>query len=100
MHQKSFHPRSTKESIAYGQALRLKRICTDDADFWEAASKLESDLIKRGYDQTKITEEIEKAALKERRTLLTYNEKIEDRRIPLVVTYDNRLPDIKKIVNV
>ena len=99
VHQKSFHPRSTKESIAYGQALRLRRICTDDVDFREAATKLELDLIKRGYDRTKTAGEIEKAARKERRELLTYNERSEDRRIPLVVTYDNRLPDIKKIVN-
>ena len=99
VHQKSFHPTSTKEAIAYGQALRLRRICTDDADFREATSKLESDLTKRGYDRTKTAGEIERAALKERRALLTYNERSEDRRIPLVVTYDNRLPDIKKIVN-
>ena len=30
---------------------------------------------------------------------MTYNERSEERRIPLVVTYDNRLPDIRKIVN-
>ena len=35
----------------------------------------------------------------DRESLLTYRERSEDRRIPLVVTYDNRLPDIRNIVN-
>ena len=47
VHQKSYHPKSTKESIAYEQALRLRRICTEESNFWEAASKLESDLTNR-----------------------------------------------------
>ena len=51
------------------------------------------------YQQKRLAEEIKKAAVKDRQSLLTYNERREDRRIPLVVTYDNRLPDIKKIVN-
>ena len=99
VHSKSYHPRATKEAIAYGQALRLRRICTEDSDFWEAANKLESDLTKRGYDRNKIAGEIQRAASKERQSLLTYKEKTEDRRIPLVLTYDNRLPNVREIIN-
>ena len=48
VHSKSYHPQATKEAIAYGQALRLRRICNEEADFREAANKLKSDLVKRG----------------------------------------------------
>ena len=99
VHSRSYHPRSSKEAIAYGQALRLKRICTDDKDFWEAAKKLRIDLVNRGYNDKKIREDISRAAALDRSTLLTYKEKESNSRIPLVVTYDERLPGIKKILD-
>lgn len=33
LHRKSNHPRHTKEKIAYGLALRAKRICSLDTDY-------------------------------------------------------------------
>ena len=35
LHAKSYHPKSTKDSIAFSQATRLKRICTEEAEFRE-----------------------------------------------------------------
>ena len=99
VHSRSYHPQSTKDAIAYGQALRLRRICTKEEDFRKAASKLTTDLVNRGYNKSKITKEIERAAEIDQRTLRTYKEKATDRRIPLVVTYDSRLPKIKEVVN-
>ena len=99
VHSKSYHPQATKEAIAYGQALRLRRICTEEADVWEATRKLKSDLIKRGYDADKIAEDIERAATKDRQSLRTYKEKTKDQRIPLVLTYDDRLPKVREIVD-
>ena len=55
--------------------------------------------MNRGYNDTKIQEEINRAAALERNTLLTYKEKEPNTRIPLVVTYDQRLPEIKKILD-
>ena len=99
VHSKSFHPQSTKNAIAYGQALRLRRICTEEDDFREAASKLSADLVKRGYDEQKIARDIMRAAEKDQRSLRTYNEKNRDQRIPLVITYDNRLPRIRDVID-
>ena len=99
VHSRSFHPRATKEAIAYGQALRLRRICTEDADFWEAANKLRTDLVKRGYKEEKISEDINRAASMDRKSLRTYKEKEPSSRIPLVVTYDDRLPKINEILD-
>ena len=98
LHRKSYHPQSTKESIAYSQATRLRRICTEDSDFKEASERLKSDLAKRGYNEEKIESEIGRAAALDRRTLRTYKEKTRSDRIPLVVTYDKRLPRIKEIL--
>ena len=64
----------------YGQALRLRRICTEDGDFWEAAERLRSDLVNRGYDVNKTCDEINRAAVLDRRSLQTYKEKVSTNR--------------------
>ena len=55
LHAKSYHPKSTKEAIAYERVTRLRRICMDDKDFWKAADKLCNDLVKRGYREDQIS---------------------------------------------
>ena len=75
LHRKSYHPSSTKKSIAFSQACRLRRICTDLTDFWEHANKLKNDLVARGYKEHEVSREIQRAAELDRRTLLTYKEK-------------------------
>ena len=86
VHAKSYHPKSTKEAIAYGQATRLRRICTKETDFWEAADQLRDDLVKRGYKEERISKEINRAAVKDRNELMTYKERKKNNRTPLVVT--------------
>ena len=98
LHSKSYHPKATKESIAYSQATRLKRICTEEDDFKQAANRLKEDLTKRGYKEEKISEEIHRASTQNRETLLTYKEREDNKRIPLVVTYNRRLPKLKPIL--
>jgi hypothetical protein len=98
LHGRSYHPRSTIDSIAYSQATRLKRICSEDQDFWELAEKLKKDLVNRGHNESKVSEEINRAANVNREALLTYKEKTESNMIPLVVSYNKRLPNLKKIL--
>lgn len=98
LHSKSYHPKSTKDSIAFSQATRLKRLCTEDVEFREATDRLKKDLINRGYKEEKITEEINRASIQNRETLLTYKERESNNRTPLVVTYNRRLPKLKNIV--
>jgi hypothetical protein len=99
LHSKSYHPDKTKRSIAYSQATRLRRICTDISDFWLHADKLKTDLTNRGYDPNALSREIERAANCDRASLLTYKDKPPMSRIPLIVTYNEKLPDLKKIIN-
>ena len=99
LHSKSYHPESTKKSIAYSQAARLRRICTNTDDFWLHANKLKQDLMNRGYDQAILSREIDRAANQDRASLLTYKERAASNRIPLIVTYNQNLPDLKGILN-
>ena len=45
----SSHPYSCKSSIPYSQFLRLRKICSDDADFDIEAAKMETFFTARGY---------------------------------------------------
>jgi hypothetical protein len=99
LHSNSYHPSSTKRSIAYSQATRLRRICKSDEDFWSHAANLQKDLVNRGYKEETVSSEINRAAMQERSALLTYKEKSSSNRIPLIVTYNRTLPDLNNIVN-
>ena len=66
-----------KVSIAYSQATRLRRIFTEKSDFLEAAERLKNDLTRRGYNQQKVSEEINRAAVQNRQTLLSHKVKEE-----------------------
>ena len=70
LHAKSYHPGATKTSIAFSQASRIRRICTNDDDFWTHANQLRKDLVNRGYNESTLSREIDRAAGMERATLL------------------------------
>lgn len=84
----SFHPHHIKSSLIYSQAIRLKRICSDPVDFEHRIHDLSMQLIDRGYPLSLIKEQIAKARLATRESLLRYNRKREsDNRIPFVVKH-------------
>lgn len=99
LHAKSYHPKSTKEAISFSQASRLRRICTEKNDFLELAEKLKNDLVNRGHNSDKVSAEINRAGNMNRDLLLTYKPKVETNRTPLIVTYNKRLPNLKKIID-
>ena len=99
LHAKSYHPNSTKEAIAFSQALRIKRICTDETDFEKNSQKLMNDLLDRGHKKEVLQQGINKASNINRSELLKYKEKTPSDRIPLIVTYNKKLPKIKDIID-
>ena len=99
LHSKSYHPNSTKRSIAFSQASRLRRICTTLDDFWTHAKQLKKDLLNRGYKEDDLSREIARAAELDRSSLLTYKEKPTSNRIPMIVTYNRSLPNMKGILD-
>ena len=45
----SSHPNSCKSSIPYSLFLKLRKICSDDADFDIEAARMETSFATRGY---------------------------------------------------
>ena len=68
---KSCHLRHVKETIPYGQALRLRRICILDNIFDEQIKELKRNLDKKGFKKDKISVQCKKA--KAKKALLVQN---------------------------
>ena len=63
------HPEHTKRSIVYNQALRIKRVCSQESDFNEHSLNLRSWFLKQGYPDKIINTEMSKVKFKERDTI-------------------------------
>ena len=59
-----------KNSIAYGEAIRLKRICSDENDLQRNLVSLESWLVNKSYRAEKARPAIQKINLIDRANLL------------------------------
>ena len=99
LHAKSYHPKCTKETISYSQALRIKCICSDESDYQYNSEKLLSELVERGYQTDTMKKNIEKANNVKREDLLNYKVKTPNTKIPLIVTCNKNLPKMKQIVD-
>ena len=99
LHAKSYHPKSTIDALPYGQALRFKRICSDDNDFTDKCKILAKDLENRGHNKSVIEKGINKAKEMKREELLKYKENRRTQRIPLIITFDKRLPNLKEKID-
>ena len=99
LHSKSEHPNSTKKSIAYSQALRLNKICYNRSDLHNNCERLLNTLTKRGYNKTDTTTQINRAITIPRNELLNQIKTSNTERLPLTVTYNRTLLDLKTIID-
>ena len=98
--QHFYHPNSLKNNIPYGQALRLKKICTNEADYHKSLTDLEQAFLKRGYQKNHLANQFQKASSKERSDLLSYKDKPEqERNLLFITTYNKSLPRIRYALN-
>ena len=101
MHQylavSSCYPRHCKQAIPYGQVLRLRRICSEEHQFKQRTTELKQYLIRRGHNPAQVQQSIDKAAAVPRESALQPSEKRKNNRVPLVPTYDPRLPRLSEI---
>ena len=58
LHYASSHPNHTKRSIVYSQALRVKRICSEEKDLEHPAHEMGSWFPKRPYPNKNFDEEL------------------------------------------
>ena len=70
LHKKSCHPWHTKKAIPYGQALRFRRICSEDRQFQERVGELAGWLKDRGYEESLVNEQIDRVRRLDRTALL------------------------------
>ena len=91
LHKKSCHPWHTKKAIPYSQALKYRRICSDDRQFKEHVGKLAGWLKDRGYEESLVNQQIDRVRRLDRETLLENagNRKTNEgraERVPLMTT--------------
>ena len=61
LHKLSCHPPHCKSTIAYSQALRLRRICSNGDTYLRRAIELKEYLVKRGYKREEVQQQIDRA---------------------------------------
>ena len=87
LHATSCHRAVCKILIAYGQAIRLKIICSDKNDLQQKLVSLESWLVNIGYRAEKVRLEIQKINLIDQANLLIKTPKHQENSITLVLTF-------------
>ncbi|PIK55475.1 hypothetical protein BSL78_07635 [Apostichopus japonicus] len=99
LHSSSCHPRHCKSGIAYSQALRLRRICSNNSSFIRHTDALEKHLIARGHSARRVREAIQRVRSLSRSSTLAVKDKKGrdcDNKLPLVVTFHPNLPPFRK----
>jgi len=95
----SCHPNSCKRGIPFGQALRIRRICSTDELFEKRAREFCGYLIERGYNPEFVRKEIDRARRVPREDTLRDKQPVTNQRIPFVATFHPALPNIAKILH-
>ena len=70
LHYNSCHPGHCKQSILYGEALRIKCICSRSMDYDGRVRDLKGFLVSRGYKDNVVQNQIEKTTKVWREDLL------------------------------
>ena len=91
LHYNSEHPNHMKNSIPYAQALRYRRIISDDTILDKELITLADSFISRGYPPTIVDQQIGKIHSLRRSELIQYKEKnsAEIDFTPYVLTFSN-----------
>ena len=90
----SCHPNHTKRTIPFSLALRLRRICSTDTFFNQRCKELIAYLVKRGYNQSFLTKEINRVrCIPRHETLKPREQNSNANRVPFVITFNPALPN-------
>ena len=73
LHRTSCHPSHTKKGIPYSQALRIRRICSEETFFDKKVGDLKTWLLARGYKENEVDSQVARVRLKNRVALLDTN---------------------------
>ena len=98
LHADSAHPRHLLKNLPYSQALRMRRICSQDEVLHESNNALLQQFQERGYPRDLIESQIERATNTPREQTLQISTKNTSTRIPLITTFNDSLPPLSKII--
>ena len=99
LHRNSAHPNPLLKSIPFGQALRVKRICSDEEEYKTSIKQLKESFLKRGYRNEEINQQLDRANNVERDSLFESKTKTPNNRVMLITKYNRTNPDLKKILD-
>ena len=103
MHKKSFHPWHTNKAIPFSQALRIRRICSDENIFQSRLAYLKGWFKGRGYEAYFVQQQIGRVRGLDREVLINARDKQEDQeregRVPLVTTYHKAITSMIGVAN-
>lgn len=97
----SFHPESCKKGIIYSQALRYRRIITNNEKLTEELNKLRDNLLRRGYNLSNIQNQFSKAIQHTQHELIFKDKPPNNetsRLLPFIVPFDNTTIQIGAIL--
>jgi len=97
LHHKSAHPNPLLKSIPFGQALRVKRICSEEDEYKSSIKQLKDSFLQRGYKGGEIDQQLERANNVKRESLFENKTKNPSSRVMLITKYNRTNPDLKKI---
>ena len=100
LHKQSFHPETRKQSVIYSQALRYRRIITNNETLETKLEQLKINLIKRGYSIQEINQQFQKVKQLSQTDALFGNSKRkkQGRILPFIIPFDKNTSQINKIL--
>ena len=94
LHYSSSHPNHTKRSIVFRQALKMKRICSEEEDFKTHIGEMKLWFQKRAYPDKIIDKELDKVIFSYRGS----KSNGKNKGIPFAVTYHPLLLELSNII--
>ena len=104
LHRDSFHPWSSKAGVIYSQALRYRKVTTDDQELLLKLINLKHHLVGRGYEPKTIDKQLNKILTLSQSDLLDNSKRESDidnnkgRNLPFIIPFDNRTIKIRNIL--
>ena len=102
LHNKSHHPIHCKQGVIYSQALRYRRITTQDGEFLNKLDRLRTTLLTRGYKDRDIVKQFNRVMNRTQADILrthTTKSNTTPKNLPFVIEYHTDLPHINNILN-
>ncbi|CAJ0958412.1 unnamed protein product [Ranitomeya imitator] len=100
LHSTSAHPRHLKNSIPYGQFLRAKRICSQEASYQKQAEDISNRFMDRGYSSRIVRRCKGRASRIDKANLLkTKKESQTSNQVRFIATYSSKSTMVREILS-